>query len=144
MKKFAIHCTPGVIHCLMTFVFLKIMLSSTNSNLLDQFILVLSILFLINVITYALIAKGNLRILSKHIFIYTLFAALMFYQGYTANLFQLSIEGILEKSLLIYTVLFSYSLAIAIFGALIGAAVLQLIKATLRYQANRVKKNVQW
>lgn len=143
MRKFAIHCIPGVIHCIFTFVFLKLMLSSSNQNTLNQFILLLFILLLINAISYAWISKGSLRILSKHIYIYILFGVIMFYHAYTSNLIELSLEGILAKSVVIYVVFLVYSLAISIVGAILGAILFKIIRVALRYHKNTGSRDIQ-
>lgn len=138
MKSFGLKCIPAVLHCILTFVFLQLMLKSTNNNLVSQFTLVCSILACTNAIAIGWIAKGKLNILGQQIWIYCLFSLLIGLVLYSSGQVELTIETLLNKSIIIHFVLLSYSLLSCIVGTVLGVAGYHLV----RLYMNRTKKEI--
>lgn len=119
MKNFFLKLVPAVIHCVLTFLFLQLMLKSDQSNVTSQLILGFSVLIIISAITTTIISRGRGSILGTTVVIYTLFALIYAYLLLPDDI-TLKVESLLTKDVVLCTVVLSYSLLSVIIGTMLA------------------------
>jgi len=129
MKNFALRLIPATVHCILTLLFLSILLKANHNDINSTFTTALIVLVLSSTVSTFFICKGTWKVMRTSVTTYSMFA-LIFGAATLKNL-EIALETLLTPNLVFTLLVLSYSLLAIVIGTIIGIIAYRITKKIL-------------